>query len=85
MQHAQLVSHVDTDVVSRTELRALPDPEATRTFKPIPHVELVDMLETVPTAAPRSGFVPPTTRPCPSSFARVSPSLSATISPSAAT
>ena len=29
MQHAQLVSHVDTDVVSRVELRALPDPEAT--------------------------------------------------------
>jgi len=43
MQHAQLVSHVDTDVVSRVELRALPDPEATRcaqirprTTEPIP-------------------------------------------------
>jgi len=47
MQNAQLMSHVDTDVVSRAELRALPEPEGTRTFKPIPHVELVDMLETV--------------------------------------
>lgn len=47
MQHGQLVSHVDTDVVSRAELRALPAPEVTRTFKPIPHVELVDMLEFV--------------------------------------
>src|SRR6266852_5508008 len=47
MQHGQLVSHVDTDLVSRAELRALPSPEATRTFKPIPHVELVDMLDIV--------------------------------------
>src|SRR5712692_3652075 len=47
MQHAQLVSHVDTDVVSRAALRALPEPEVTRTFKSIPHVELVDMLEIV--------------------------------------
>jgi hypothetical protein len=47
MQHAQLVSHVDTDVVSRAELRALPMLDATRTFKPIPHIELVDMLELV--------------------------------------
>jgi len=47
MQHGQLVSHVDTDMVTRPQLRALPDPEATRTFKPIPHVELVDMLEFV--------------------------------------
>jgi len=47
MQHAELVSHVDTDLVSRAELRALPMPEATRTFKPIPHVDLVDMLDIV--------------------------------------
>lgn len=45
MEHGQLLSHVDTDLVSRAELRALSEPEATRTFKPIPHVELVDMLE----------------------------------------
>jgi len=47
MQQAQLVSHVDTDIVSRAELRALPMLEPTRTFKPIPHIELVDMLELV--------------------------------------
>src|SRR5213594_1877922 len=47
MQHGQLVSHVDTDVVSRAELRALPTPVATQTFKPIPHIELVDMLDLV--------------------------------------
>ena len=47
MQNAQLLSHVDTDLVSRAELRALPEPEVTRTFKPIPHIELVDMLELV--------------------------------------
>jgi len=47
MQHARLVSHVDTDLVSRAELRVLPQPEVTRTFKPIPHIELVDMLDIV--------------------------------------
>ena len=47
MHNAQLMSHVDTDLVSRAELRALPEPEVTRTFKPIPHIELVDMLELV--------------------------------------
>ena len=47
MQHGQLVSHVDTDIVSRAELRALPAPEVTRTFKPVPHIELVDMLDAV--------------------------------------
>ncbi len=29
MQHAQLMSHVDTDIVARAELRALPASEAT--------------------------------------------------------
>lgn len=47
MQHAQLMSHVDTDLVTRAELQALPTPEATQTFKPIPHIELVDMLDVV--------------------------------------
>jgi len=47
MQHAKLVSHVDTDLVSRAELRALPASEVTRTFKPVPHIELVDMLDIV--------------------------------------
>ncbi len=47
MHNAQLVSHVDTDLVSRAELQALPTPEGTQTFKPIPHIELVDMLDRV--------------------------------------
>jgi hypothetical protein len=47
MNHGQLLSHVDTDLVSRAELRAPPALEPTRTFKPIPHIELVDMLELV--------------------------------------
>jgi hypothetical protein len=47
MQNAQLVSHVDTDIVTRAELQALPTPEGTQTFKPIPHIELVDMLDVV--------------------------------------
>jgi hypothetical protein len=41
------MSHVDTDVVTRAELQVLPAPEATQTFKPIPHIELVDMLDVV--------------------------------------
>src|SRR4051812_39619564 len=47
MKNGQLMSHVDTDIVSRKELQALPTPEATLTFKPIPHIQLVDMLEIV--------------------------------------
>lgn len=47
MKNAQLISHVDTDVVSRTELKTLPAPEITSTFKPVPHIELVEMLEIV--------------------------------------
>src|SRR5438309_1757146 len=47
MKNAQLISHVDTDIVTRRELKSLPAPVSTPTFKPIPHVELVEMLETV--------------------------------------
>jgi len=47
MDHATLVSHVDTDIVTRDELRAVATPEATTTFRPIPHVELVEMLDRV--------------------------------------
>ena len=46
MQQAQLVSHVDTDIVSRAEPRALLALAPT-TFKTIQHIELVDMLEVV--------------------------------------
>lgn len=45
MQNAQLLSHVDTDLVSRAQLRALSTPEPTSTFRPIPHIELVEMLD----------------------------------------
>jgi hypothetical protein len=47
MQNAQLMSHVDTEIVTRAELQALPTPEATPTFKSIPHIERVDMLDLV--------------------------------------
>jgi hypothetical protein len=45
MQHGQLLSHVDTDLVTRDQLRLVPVPEATRTWRPIPHIELVESLE----------------------------------------
>src|SRR5205809_4840701 len=47
MQNAQLLSHVDTDLVTRDQLRLVPVPEATRTWQPIPHIELVESLEQV--------------------------------------
>lgn len=47
MKNATLVSHVDTDIVTRAQLQAVPTPETTSTFRPVPHVELVDMLDTV--------------------------------------
>jgi len=47
MHNAQLVSHVDTDLVTRADLQSLATPEPTETFKPIPHIELVNMLELV--------------------------------------
>jgi hypothetical protein len=45
MNNATLISHMDTDLVSRAQLQALVTPEPTATFKPIPHFELVDMLD----------------------------------------
>lgn len=47
MQHGQLLSHADTDLVTRDQLRALSTPEPTATFRPVPHVELVDTLDLV--------------------------------------
>src|SRR5712691_9787920 len=47
MNHGTLVSHVDTDIVTRAQLLAVPTPESTATFRPIPHIELVDMLDRV--------------------------------------
>jgi hypothetical protein len=44
--HAQstLIAHCGTTKVSRDELKLIPVPETTRTFKPIPHHEIVEAL-----------------------------------------
>lgn len=47
MNDGTLISHVNTDIVTRAQLLAVPTPEQTATFRPIPHIELVDMLDTV--------------------------------------
>src|SRR5437667_720991 len=47
MQHSHLMSHVDTDLVTRDQLRLVPVPEPTRTWRPIPHIDLVESLEQV--------------------------------------
>jgi hypothetical protein len=47
MKHGQLLSHVDTDLVTRDQLRALPTPDVTQTFRPVPHIELVETLDLV--------------------------------------
>src|SRR2546428_1700852 len=39
-----LIAHCGTTKISRDELRTIPAPPATATFKPIPHHELVDAL-----------------------------------------
>src|SRR5688500_1250475 len=44
MTDATLIAHCGTTKVSRDELRTIPVPETTRTFKPIPHYEIVDAL-----------------------------------------
>jgi hypothetical protein len=47
MEIATLISHVDTDIVTRAQLMTTSAPEATTTFKPVAHYELVDMLDRV--------------------------------------
>src|SRR3989449_5789941 len=47
MQHSQLLSHVDTDLITRDQLRLVPVPAPTRTWRPIPHIELIESLERV--------------------------------------
>jgi hypothetical protein len=47
MQHGQLLSHIDTDLVTREQLALVETPQATRSFKPVPHIELIDTLEHV--------------------------------------
>jgi len=41
MSEATLIAHCGTTKVSREELKMIPVPEGTRTFKPIPHYEIV--------------------------------------------
>jgi Crp-like helix-turn-helix domain len=47
MQNATLMSHVDTDLVSREQLALVETPVEIRSFKPVPHTELIDTLEHV--------------------------------------
>src|SRR5882762_7059761 len=47
MENATLMSHVDTDVVTREQLGLIETPDATRSFKPVPHIELISTLEDV--------------------------------------
>ena len=47
MEHGQLLSHVDTDLVSREQLALVETPAPTRSFKPVPHIELVETLQQV--------------------------------------
>src|SRR5881296_4285481 len=39
-----LIAHCGTSKVSRDELKLIPAPDGTKTFKPIPHYEVVDAL-----------------------------------------
>jgi hypothetical protein len=47
MSHGTLISHVETDRVTREQLRVVETPQGTDTWKPIPHIELVEMLDRV--------------------------------------
>jgi hypothetical protein len=47
MATGTLLSHVDTDLVTREQLALVETPDSTRSFKPVPHIELIDTLEHV--------------------------------------
>src|SRR5207253_1638634 len=47
MEPGALLSHIDTDLVTRAQLALVETPDATRSFKPVPHIELIDTLEQV--------------------------------------
>jgi hypothetical protein len=47
MAPGTLLSHVDTDLVTREQLALVETPDATRSFKPVPHIELIETLEHV--------------------------------------
>ncbi len=44
---ATLIAHCDTNLVSREQLAAIPTPEGTDTFRPVPHIELVMSIEAI--------------------------------------
>ena len=54
MQHGQLLSHVDTGLVTREQLALVETPSPTRSFKPVAHLELTD--------SPAAGCVEPLLR-----------------------
>jgi Domain of unknown function (DUF932) len=45
MDNAQLLSHVDTDLVTRDQLALIPAPQPTATWHPIPHIQLIETLQ----------------------------------------
>ena len=45
MENGQLLSHIDTDLVTREQLALVQTPEPTASFKPVPHIELIETLE----------------------------------------
>src|SRR5207302_2369777 len=45
MENGSLMSHVDTDLVTREQLALVQTPEPTASFKPVPHIELIETLE----------------------------------------
>jgi len=47
MNHGTLLSGKDTNLVTRSQLMAVAAPEPTGTWRPIPHYELVEMLDRV--------------------------------------
>ncbi len=47
MDSGQLLSHIDTDLVTREQLALVETPDATRSFKPVPHIELINTLDEV--------------------------------------
>ena len=45
MKEALLSAHVNSDIVTRDQLRALPPVPGTSTFQPVQHIDLVEGLE----------------------------------------
>ena len=47
MEQGTLMSQADTDMVTREQLALIDTPLPTRSFKPVPHIELIETLEQV--------------------------------------